>query len=54
MLGEIGMSELLIVLVVALIVFVTRRDDTAPPNGTAPPDGVRADTRQVLKEPRSC
>jgi hypothetical protein len=48
MLGEIGMSELLIVLVVALLVFVTRRD------GTAPPDGVRADTPQLLKEPRPC
>lgn len=54
MLGQIGMSELFIIFVVALVVFDPRRDGTAPPGGIAPPDGLRADTRPILKEPRSC
>jgi hypothetical protein len=47
MLGSIGMSELLIMFVVALIVFGRR-------GWTTPPDGQRADARQVLKEQRPC
>jgi hypothetical protein len=47
MLGSLGMSELLIIFVVALIVFVHR-------GGTAPPDGQQADARQALKERRPC
>ncbi len=54
MLGQIGMSELFITFVVALVVFGPRRDGTAPPGGIAPPDELRADTRPILKEPRSC
>ena len=46
MLGSIGMSELLI-LIVAFIVF-------RPRGGTSPPDGQRADARQVFKERRPC
>ena len=47
MLDSIGMSELLILLVVALIVF-------GRSGGTTPPDAQRADARQVLKEQRPC
>jgi len=47
MLDSIEMSELLIIFVVASIVFGRR-------GGTTPPDGQRADARQVLKEQRPC